>query len=34
MLDLVLKRRSVRQYLSREINEADLKDILAAGLIC
>lgn len=33
MLDLVLKRRSVRQYLSREINEADLKDILAAGLL-
>ena len=33
MLDLVLKRRSVRQYLSKEINEADLKDILAAGLL-
>lgn len=33
MLDLILKRRSVRQYLKREVEETVLKDILSAGLL-
>ena len=33
MLDLILKRRSVRQYLKKEVEETVLKDILSAGLL-
>lgn len=33
MLDLILKRRSVRQYLQKEVEEQVLKDILSAGLL-
>ena len=33
MLYLILKRRSVRQYLKKEVEETVLKDILSAGLL-
>ena len=33
MLDLILKRRSVRQYLKKEVEETVLKAILSAGLL-
>ena len=31
-LELILKRRSVREYLDKEISDSDIEKILRAGL--